>query len=187
MLDYDATLAGLVLSPGGIVVILLIPLVGLLMRHVQTRFIIIAGFAMMGLSFIYCSGLVPNIDFRTLMLMRSAQTAGLAFIFAPISTIAFATLCHEQSGDAAALNTMVRNVAGSVGISAATAMVAQQSQVRMAHLSTWMTPLNPPFAELLARQAGVMAYGDVFLVFAALSFLVVPLGLLFSPSTGGRG
>ena len=89
VLGYTAWLAGLILSPGGIAVIVLIPIVALLSKFVPSRYIIMAGFAMMGLSFMYSSRLVPDINFDTLMYMRAAQTAGLAFLFAPISTIAF--------------------------------------------------------------------------------------------------
>ena len=214
VLGYTAWLAGLILSPGGIAVIVLIPIVALLSKFVPSRYIIMAGFAMMGLSFMYSSRLVPDINFDTLMYMRAAQTAGLAFLFAPISTIAFSTLRREQSGDAAALNTMFRNVFGSIGISMGTAMVQQSTQARSSYLSAWMTPLYPPFTALrdeyertlmsLGRAAGmaqqqatgeiyqvfhqqseVLAYHDVYLIFAAAAFCVVPFGLLLRSQTGG--
>lgn len=217
VLGYTAWLAGLILSPGGIAVILLIPIVVVLSKVVPTRYIVMAGFTMMGLSFMYSSRLVPNIDFDTLMYMRASQTAGLAFLFAPISTIAFASLRPEQSGDAAALITMFRNVFGSVGISVGTALVQQSTQAHSSYLSAWMTPLYPPFTALrdqygralmsLGRAAGmaqqqatgqiysvfreqtqVLAYHDVYLLFAAAAFCVVPFGLLFrSQIVGGGG
>jgi MFS transporter, DHA2 family, multidrug resistance protein len=216
VIGYNATWAGLILSPGALLIILLIPFVTVLLRFVQTRFIVMTGFLMMAASFVYCSGLVPYIDFTTLALMRASQTAGLAFLFAPISTIAFATLRPQQTGDAAALNTMFRNVAGSIGISAGTALVQQQTQVRSAYLSAWMTPLNQPFQALVSRdaqtletlgraasttrqtalgqvyqtfitQAKVLAYSDIFLLFAILALCVAPFALLFSPRKGGGG
>ncbi len=45
VLGYTALKSGLILSPGGIVVIILIPIVGQLMKVVQTRFIVMFGFA----------------------------------------------------------------------------------------------------------------------------------------------
>jgi MFS transporter, DHA2 family, multidrug resistance protein len=134
VIGYTATWAGLILSPGGIVVILLIPIVGRLMKIVQTRFIIAAGFFIMGLAFLFSSTLAPNIDFKTLVLMRAAQTAGLAFLFVPISTITFATLPRELNGDATALFAMVRNIFGSIGISVASAMVMQEVTARTQNL-----------------------------------------------------
>ena len=58
-------------------------------------------------------------------MMRASQTVGLAFLFVPISTIAYATLPKELNGDATALFTTFRNVFGSLGISVSTALVSQ--------------------------------------------------------------
>ena len=55
VIGYTATWAGLILSPGGIVVIFLIPIVGRLMKIVQTRFIIATGFFVMGAAFLFSS------------------------------------------------------------------------------------------------------------------------------------
>jgi DHA2 family multidrug resistance protein len=214
VLGYTSTLAGYLLSPGAVVVILLIPLVGMLMPVVQTRLLVLAGFVMLGLSLVYSAGLAPNIDFFTLTMMRAAQTAGLAFLFVPISTISFATLPKEKNGDGAALSTMFRNIAGSIGISLATAMVTTRTQVRMAHLVTHLTPLDQPYVTTLQRdtqtlvalghshasavgaamglvyqtlrtQASVLAYSDVFRYCAVLAFAAAPFALLFSARKGG--
>ena len=75
-LGYTATISGLILSPGGIVVIILIPIVGQLMNRIQTRWIVMFGFFLMGCALFYSAGLVPNIDFKTLVYMRSAQDGG---------------------------------------------------------------------------------------------------------------
>lgn len=209
VLGYTATQAGLILSPGGVVVIMLIPIVTRLIPHVPTRNLIGFGFAILGASLVFSSNLVPYITFRHLALMRMAQTAGLAFLFVPISVLAYSTVPREMNGDAAALYTMFRNVFGSVGISMSTALIQQRLQVRQAYLSNWTTPLNQPFAALLQQQeavarasgygagaapsvalgqlyktfqaqAAVLAYSDVFLLCAAMAFCIVPLTFLFT-------
>jgi len=213
-LNYTATWAGLVLSPGGIAVIVLIPLVGRLMAVLQTRYIIALGFLIMGISLIFSSGLAPNIDFRTLMMMRMFQTAALAFLFVPISTIAYLTLPRELNGDGAALFAMFRNVFGSIGISLSTAQITQRSQVHQTYLSQWASPFHQPFQALIATyeqalramgragatvhdvavgqvyqayrlQATVLAYSDVFYYCAIVAFLMVPFCFLLSAKTGG--
>jgi MFS transporter, DHA2 family, multidrug resistance protein len=202
-LSYTATWAGLVLSPGGIAVIVLIPLVGRLMTVLQTRYVIALGFLIMGCALIYSSGLAPNIDFRTLMMMRMFQTAALAFLFVPISTIAYLTLPRELNGDGAALFAMFRNVFGSIGISLSTAEITQRSQVHQTYLSQWASPFHQPFQALIAAyeqtlramgragaavhdvavgqvyqayrlQATVLAYSDVFYYCAIVAFFMVP-------------
>ena len=210
VLGYTATLAGYILSPGAVLVALFIPVVsrGLLPR-VQTRLIVMFGFLSLAAALFYSSRLSPQIDFDTLVLMRMAQTFGLAFLFVPISALAYATLPKEQNADAAALYTMFRNVSGSIGISVATALVTQRTQVRMAHLVPNLTPYNQPFVDAvqqraealialgrapveatqaatgmmfqaLRQQAQVLAYSDVFLYCAVMAVLAAPLALLFS-------
>ncbi len=209
VLGYTATLAGLILSPGGVVIILLIPVVTRVLPLLPTKYLITLGFTLMGFSLIYSSRLVPNVSFEHLALMRGAQTTGLAFMFVPISTIAYSSLPREMNGDAAALYTMFRNVFGSVGISTATALITTQTQTRQSYLSQWMTPLNQPYNELVQQtraallasghaaattqstatgliyqtfrtQASVLAYSDVFRYCAIGAFCIVPLTLLFS-------
>jgi DHA2 family multidrug resistance protein len=185
------------------------------MPYIQARFVIAIGFLLLGGSLVYSHGLTPGIDFKTLALMRAAQSFGLAFLFVPISTIAYSTLPKELNGDAAALFTMFRNLAGSIGISAATALITQRTQVRTAHLVDNLNPFNQQYNQLVDRQAqtmlsqgfppgevhqravgwvyttlqtqaSVLAYMDVFALCAILAFCVVPLTLLFkTPKISG--
>jgi len=216
VIGYNAIWAGLILSPGGVVIIFLIPIIGRLMQMVQTRFIIAAGFCLMGSAFLYSSTLTPDINFKTLVIMRIFQVSGLAFLFVPISSIAFSTLPRELNSDATALFTMFRNVFGSVGISAATALVTNQTQIRQSYLAQWATPFHQPFNELVARyqqsltsmgraagsvhdiavgkvyqvfrmQALVLAYSDVFLFTAVVAFAVVPFCFFLSAKKTGGG
>jgi len=212
-LGYTATWAGLVLTPGGVVVIVLIPLVGGLTRVLQMRYVIALGFSIMGSALLFSSRLAPNIDFNTLVMMRTLQTAGLAFLFVPISTVAYLTLPRELSGDATALFSMFRNVFGSIGISLSTAQITQRSQVHQNYLSQWASPFHQPYQELIASyehtlrtmgraagavhdiavgrvylmfrsQATVLAYSDVFFYCAIVAFLMVPFCFLVSAKTG---
>ena len=214
VLLYTATWAGLILSPGGIAVIILIPFVGRLMTKIQIRYLIAGGFTIIGCALLYSSTLVPNIDFKTLVFMRTFQSAGLAFLFVPISTIAYMTLPRELNGDGAALFAMFRNIFGSIGIALATAQVTERSQVHQSYLSQWTTPFNQPYQALVAQyeqtlhslgrvgaaahdaavgrvyqvfrtQAAILGYRDVFFYCAVVAFLVVPLCFLLSPKTGG--
>jgi DHA2 family multidrug resistance protein len=215
-LGYTATISGLILSPGGLVVIVLIPIVGQIMKRVQTRYIVMFGFFVMGSALYYSSGLVPNIDYNTLVLMRSAQTAALGFLFVPISQIAYLTLPMRLRSDGAAMFSMFRNVFGSIGISLSTAMITERTQANQAQLSKFMTPFHQPYNTYIAdaertlrsigraassvheaavgqiyqtymKQAAVLAYGNVFLYASAIAFLVVPFCLLISKKTASGG
>ncbi len=216
VLGYDAYSAGLILSPGGILVILLIPFVGLIMKRVQVRFIVIFGFLLMSLALFYSSRLAPDIDFRTLVLMRASQSAALAFLYVPISQIAYLTLPRRLQPDGAALFSMFRNVLGAFSVSGATAAITERTQADQAHLVHFMTPLHPGYntyisaAEAALRslgrapamlhqeavshiflefkhQAAVLAYTNVFFYESILAFLIVPFCFFISSKKPSGG
>jgi DHA2 family multidrug resistance protein len=109
---------------------MLIPVAGRLMNVVPTKYVIAGGGLALGLALIYSMNLVPDLDFWHLVIFRAAQTASLALLFVPISTIAYATIAPELNGDAAALFSMSRNVFGAIGISISTALVTEHLQIR---------------------------------------------------------
>ncbi|WP_413742580.1 DHA2 family efflux MFS transporter permease subunit [Sodalis sp. RH15] len=209
-LGYTATLSGLVMSPGAILIVLSIPLVIKLMPIVQTRWLVAFGFTLLALAFIYSSRLVPNVDYLTLVMMRSAQSIGLGFLFVPLTTVAYITLAPKLNADASALFTMFRNVAGSVGISLSTAAITERSQVHSAYMVHNMSPLNEQFQQAVNTSAAairdfslqigdplqiatgkmyqqmiiqsrIMSYIDVFSICAVVAFILIPFCLLLSP------
>jgi DHA2 family multidrug resistance protein len=208
-LGYNATWSGLVLAPGAIVLVMLIPVTGRLMGAMPAKYLVAFGGFCLSAALFYSNGITPDIDYAELAIMRATQTVGLAFLFVPISTLAYATLPRELNGDATALFTMIRNVGGSIGISLSTAMVTNHSQIRNAYLSEHMTPLYEPYnttlqqirqalmdfgysagqaaematgqlSGMLRAQVSVLAYADVFLITAGLAMLIVPLAFFFS-------
>jgi len=209
-LGYTATLSGLILSPGALGIIFLIPVVGFLMTRLQARYLLMTGFVLMGCGLLYSRNIAPNIDFTHLVLLRAAQAAPLAFLFVPSSVLAYHTIPQQLQGDATALFTMFRNVAGSVGISLSTALITSRTQAHMAYLSGHLSRSNADFTisltqltsairnfsftagdavqtaldrtyQTLIAQASLLAYPDVFLYFSVLALLFAPFTLLFSP------
>jgi MFS transporter, DHA2 family, multidrug resistance protein len=187
----------------------LIPVIGVMMPHVQTRYLITAGFLVLGCALLYSRHIAPDIDFFHLMTLRIAQAAGIGFLFVPVSVLTYCTIPERLQGDATALFTMFRNVAGSVGISVSTAAITARTQVHTAYLAANLSHADPTFRETLSRvsaavknlgtaagdatqvamgqiertliaQAGLLAYMDVFLYCAILAFLFVPFTFFFS-------
>jgi DHA2 family multidrug resistance protein len=215
-LGYTALLSGLVLSPGALAIIFLIPVISLAMPHMQARYFLTVGFLVLGCAMLFSRRLTPDIDFPHLVLLRASQSLGIGFLFVPTSVLAYQTVPHQLRGDATALFTMFRNVAGSIGISLSTAAVTARSQVHMAYLSSHLSQANPNFRQTLAQataaikglgtvagdaaqaatgqlertliaQAGFLAYIDVFLYCAIVAFACVPLTFFFSPVKASGG
>ncbi len=215
-LNYNATWSGLILSPGGAMVIILIPIVGRLLRIMPARNLIAAGFTIMGFAMLYSSDLAANINFGLLVSMRLFQTAALAFLFVPISTVAYMTLPRDLNPDGVALFSMFRNVAGSVGIALSTSFVARRAQAHQSVLADLATPFRQPFKELVANythslmamghsaaaaqqmalgkiylmirtQAAIMAYSDTYVACAAVAFMVAPFAFLMTARKSAGG
>ena len=213
-LAYTATWAGLVLAPGAVVLVLLIPIVGKILDVVPTKYVIAAGGLSLAMAALYSMNLVPQLDFYHLMLFRASQTAALALLFVPISTIAYATVPPNLNGDASALFSMARNFLGGIGISVSTALVTEHEQIRQSYLSEHLTAVNQPYNVLLQQvqqgligigdaaaqaqaeinqmlqtQVAVLAYNDVFLITAGLALVMIPPALFMSgiktKSSGG--
>jgi MFS transporter, DHA2 family, multidrug resistance protein len=211
-LGYTATLAGLVLAPGAVCLIILIPITGRLLKIVPVKYLIAVGGVALGSALFYSERLVPNLDFYHLGLYRALQTSALALLFVPISTAAYATLPASKHGDGAALFTMARNVLGGIGISVSTALVIDHKEIRQGYLVDHLTPLSQPYNDLLQQivrastslgqsfasarraapgdvyqmlqdQVSVLAYSDVFYISGCIALIMVPIALLMS---GGK-
>jgi MFS transporter, DHA2 family, multidrug resistance protein len=211
-IGYTATLSGLVLAPGAVVLALLIPVIGRVLAIVPAKYVIANGGIVLAGALFYSMNLVPDIDYYHLALFRAAQSAALAFLFVPISTVAYTTVPEDLNGDATALFSMARNVVGGFGISISTAWITDHEQIRQAHLVDNLTPGNQPYAQLLQQveaalsqygstlqhamqlapgqvdsilqsQAATLAYIDVFLITGCLSLLFFPTALFL---TGGK-
>lgn len=208
-LGYTATWSGLVLAPGAVLLVMLIPVSSRLMGIIPAKWIIVFGGLCLATSFWYSSHLTPDLSFRSLVIIRASQTIGLAFLFVPISTIAYATLPPELNGDATALFSMFRNVLGSTGISVSTALITDHEQIRQAHLVQHLTPLHEPYNTTLQQvqnamishgipaaeamqqaegwmfqqlrtQTAILAYSDVFIITAAIAACIIPFALMLS-------
>ena len=56
------------------------------------------------------------------------QSLGMAFLFVPISTMAFAYIPKERTSYATGLFNLARNIGGSIGIATTTTMLARRAQ-----------------------------------------------------------
>lgn len=202
-LGYDATLAGMILSPGGLAVIVFMPLVGKLIGRIEARYLIVLGLVLMSFGMFHTTELTPDIDYETLVLMRITQVLGLPFLFIPISTLAFSHIPKERSNKASALYALFRNLGGSIGIAIATTLLASGMQRHQHHLAEHLVPGNPNYVQWLARltqltgdvaaakqvayaellkQAAILSYIDVFRVMGIGALVAVVIAAFTLPA-----
>ena len=159
LMGYTALLSGLALSPGGIVVLLLMPLVGKLLSHkVEPRWLLMFGLATSALGLFQMSGFNLQVDLRTAIWARMVQSCGLAFLFVPLNTLAFSYIAREQANSATGLINLARNVGGSSGIAFVTTQLARRSQFHQHNLVSHVTVFDMRYNEMI-HAAGQMLVG----------------------------
>jgi DHA2 family multidrug resistance protein len=192
LFGYDATQAGLTLSPGGLVVFICMPLVGFLVGKVQPKYLIMFGFFSTGMALWSWTNLYTEVSFKVLVEARMLQAVGLGFLFVPINTLAYSGLPPGKSNDASALINLMRNLGGSVGISIVQTMLARRSQFHQARMVEKITNDNPIYYQVthgtgsghataaqifrtISQQAEMLSFIDIFKVLAMAAFFSIPV------------
>jgi len=160
LLGYSAEQSGLALMPGGFTIMLLLPLVGFLLSRYSPRWLLVFGLVVLSGSLFHMAGFDLAIDFRTAAVARVFQAVGMAFLFVPINTAAYAFLPRDKNNAASGLMNLARNIGGSVGISLVTTMLDRRTQVHLNDLSRNLSSANPALRSTLqgATQA-MQAHG----------------------------
>ncbi len=203
-LHYTATMSGWMLMPRTLAMMAASPIVGRLYNRVQPAFIV--GFGV--LLFVVGSYQLSHITLETSAsaMMWPLIVTGVAFacLFVPLTTAALSHVPRHQMADAAGLNSFVRQVGGSIGLTVFATLFTNFALEARANLATHATVLRPEVtarlaelrAELIAhgvdptaapalagralggammRQAMVLSFERVFLLQGALFLLVLPV------------
>jgi DHA2 family multidrug resistance protein len=136
IMGYTAQEAGLALMPGGFAILVCMPLVGFLLGRMDARRLLLFGLVVLSFALFHMTRFDTYIDFRTAATARAFQAIGLAFLFVPINTAAYAFLPREKNNAASGLINLSRNIGGSVGISLVTTMLARRTQFHQSVLSS---------------------------------------------------
>jgi DHA2 family multidrug resistance protein len=159
LLGYTATDAGLVLSPGGFAIMLLMPITGALSGKIDNRVFIAIGLVAGALALFHMTGFDATTDYSTIVFARIYQSISLAFLFIPMNTAATVGLPMHKSDKIFAITNMTRNIGGSFGISVVTTILARRQQYHQSVLVEHVSPLNHAYnAMLQAIQHGLAAH-----------------------------
>lgn len=157
LLGYTAELAGLVISPGGFTIMLMMPVVGILITRVDPRVMISFGFALLTYSlYLMHSHMNLGSSFTDVMWLRIIQAASLAFLFIPINTIAYNNIPRSQNNDVSGLSNLARNVGGSVGTAFVATMLSRRSQAHQGYMIRNLTPSSQAFNDRINSVAGFL-------------------------------
>lgn len=217
LMGYTAESAGLVLSGGGVLLLILMPVVGVLSGKVQARYLVAFGWLTLAIGmYISAQKLDLQISFGSASELRLVQVFGLGFLFVPINLVSYVGMPAEKSNSVAGLVNFMRNIGSSVGTSMVTTLLERRAQVHQAYLVAHVTPGGPTLlqqaAGLAARlaaagensehaakqaiglifqsmigQATLLAYVDTFFVLAGLSVIMFLLSFGLKKNQPGGG
>src|SRR5882757_4137455 len=145
LLGYTAELAGFVISPGGVCIMLMMPLVGFLIGKVDPRVLICYGIFTLAVSMAIMHTFSLESSFKYIMWVRVYQASGLAFLFIPINTISYTGVAQAQNNDVSGLTNLARNIGGSVGTAFVATMLSRGQQRHEAYMIRNLVQGNTAF------------------------------------------
>jgi DHA2 family multidrug resistance protein len=201
MMGYDATTAGIALSPAGLFTMLEVPLVGyVLTRGYDPRKMIFCGMLIIASACWWMGSMNLNVSESSFIIPRIVQVMGLGLITVPVSTIVFRFIPKTESSQGAGLYALVRNEGGSIGIALVSTMVQRRVQVFQTvlgqHLGASDHSVQSAVAQMSAvagnhadmhyramaelyqkmqQQATLLAYMDQYKMLAGMMLCMIPL------------
>ena len=160
LLGFPALASGQALMPRALAMMVGIPLVGRLYNRVQPRVLIIIGVLLVALSAYMMSHYTLATSARSVVAAIVVQGFGFAAIFVPLTTVALAGIPRYRLTDATGLNSLLRQIGGSLGLAAFATLLPHFTAAARTGLAAHADPGRPELiARLGALQSGLMARG----------------------------
>lgn len=204
LMGYTATLAGLVLAPGGIASLFAMAIAGILISRINPKIIIAAGIIMVSYSTYLMSAFNRSADFVTILEPRIYMGIGMGFVMVPLFTLTLSHIRKEEMGNATSIFNLVRNLGGSFGVAFSTTLLTRRAQFHQSRLIDHLTPFDmnymwsshqtarvldyqgfePAFTnkgglvviyKKLLLEASMMSFNDVFYVMSVMLIIMLPL------------
>lgn len=206
LMGYTAQLSGLSLVARAVSCMIFLFVVAKLVNFVDSRLLIAVGFLTLGVSTFMFTTLNLNVSFGYMLLPNVLFGMGLMLTFIPIASLSLSTLPKSELAMGAGVHSLSKCVITAFTISLANAFVVRFSQIHQTYLVKDLSSYNLVFqgrlhllylkfvhylAPFIAQkkaygvlykqllvQSKLMAFVDVFALFALLAFLLIPASFL---------
>ena len=198
LLGYPIQTAGYLLGSRGVGTLLTMMVAPRLMKHIETRYLIVLGLLFTGGTLWYMTGFSLDVTQEAIVVTSIIQGVGLGLLFVPITSAAFSTLPGPLRTGGTSILTLVRNIGSSVGISMVIAQLTDKTVEMHARLVEHVTPFNnalqmPDVArtinlatdqgkalldQLVTQQAAMIAYLNDFKLLMILTLAMIPLVMI---------
>jgi len=160
MMRFTATQSGVVLLPRTIAMMVASPFVGRLYNLIRPAWLVAFGLVMTALGCWMQADINLSTSTGDLLWPLAITGIGFAFLFVPLTTAALANVARHELAGAAGVNSFVRQVGGSIGLSIFANLFTTYSQDAAAGLAQNVTVLRPEVAAQAAMfKTGIMARG----------------------------
>jgi MFS transporter, DHA2 family, multidrug resistance protein len=154
LLGFSAVQAGLALMPRALAMMVAIPLVGRLYNYVQPRILVIIGVVLVALSAYEMSLYTLDTGSHSVVAAIILQGFGFAALFVPLTTVALASIPRYRMTDATGLNSLLRQIGGSLGLAAFATLLPHFVQSARVGLISHLVAGRP---EVMQRLGGIKA------------------------------
>ncbi len=160
LLGFTATEAGFALMPRVFVMMAAMPIVGRIYNVVSPRIVIAVGVCFIAWGAYDMSHFTLETSQRGVIWALTTQGLGFACLFVPLSTVALTSIPRHLMADATGLNSLFRQVGGSIGLAVAATLLSRFGAQTRTALVSHVTGSDPAAMSRLRQTAGAfMSHG----------------------------
>ena len=156
MLHFSATQSGIVLLPRTLAMMVASPFVGRLYNKMSPAVLVGFGILMTALGCWLQADITLFTDTNDLVIPLAVTGIGFAFLFVPLTTAALSNVPRHELAGAAGVNSFIRQVGGSIGLSLFATLFTRYSAQASTALASSVTVLRPEVAVQLDAQRNAM-------------------------------
>jgi DHA2 family multidrug resistance protein len=139
---YNAEQIGGVMIWIGLPQLLILPLIPKVMKRVDPRLLVTAGFILFIAGSLLATNLSGNFSGPQFLASSLVRAVAQSMVMTPLSAIAVAGIEREHAGSAAALFNMIRNLGGAIGIAVIQTFLTKRDQFHSDVLTSQLSLLN---------------------------------------------
>ncbi len=143
LLGFTAEQSGLALMPRVLVMFVATPIVGRIYNAVSPRVVVAFGIAAFALGAWQMSHLTLQSGSGDVVAAIMIQGVGFACLFVPLSTVALSSIPRHKMADATGLNSLFRQIGGSIGLAVFATLLNSYGTQARAGLAPHVTEVNP--------------------------------------------
>ncbi len=157
LLGFTATDAGFALMPRVLVMMVAVPIVGRIYNTVSPRVVIAVGVLFIAWGAYDMSHFTTQTSQSGIILALTTQGIGFSCLFVPLSTVALSAIPRHQMADATGLNSLFRQVGGSIGLAIAATLLSRYGVQARTALVSHVTGSDPVAMDRLRQTAAGFA------------------------------